>query len=328
MPETEDNAAHTPRGKGDVGLSIVVPVHNEAEALPHLFRRLDDVLRAEGISYEIICVDDGSTDNTVEVLKQAGRKDPRIKTLVLSRNFGKEAALTAGLDAARGDAVVPMDADLQDPPEIIPKFLEHWRSGYDVVYAVRSDRGRDAWLKRSSSRGFYRVMHRLAGIEIPDNAGDFRLMDRRVVEAIRGLRERNRFMKGIFAWVGFPAVAVEYARPERVAGTTKFSYWRLWNFAIDGITGFSTLPLRLAGYVGLLVALLSLAYAAWLVVRTLVWGIDVPGYASVMVAVLFIGGVQMIMLGIIGEYLGRVFQETKGRPLYVVADRLGFDRQE
>jgi glycosyltransferase involved in cell wall biosynthesis len=251
--------------------------------------------------------------------------DARIKLIVFSRNFGKEVALTAGLDHASGRAVIPIDADLQDPPELIGQFLEKWREGYEVVYGARAQREQDTLAKRGSAQVFYWVINRLAGIRIPDDAGDFRLMDRRVVEAIRELREHNRFMKGLFAWVGFRQTSISYERPERFAGKTKFNYWRLWNFALDGVTGFSTLPLRISGYVGFLTSLASLAYGAYLLIRTLVYGIDVPGYASLMVAVLFLGGLQLSVLGVIGEYLGRSYNEVKKRPLYIIRDRYGIE---
>lgn len=309
-------------------LSIVVPMYNEEEVLEILFERLTNELEIIGESYEIVCVNDGSSDSTLELLLAANNADPRIKIINFSRNFGKEVALTAGLDHALGRAVVPIDADLQDPPELINSFLEHWHAGYDVVYGVRRKRKNDTWVKRTSAGLFYRIINFLAGVHIPKNAGDFRLMDRRVVDAMRELRERNRFMKGLFAWVGFRHIGVSYTRPDRAAGTTKFSYWKLWNFAIDGITGYSTLPLRFAGYLGVATALLSVLYGVWLVVRTVFSGIDVAGYASVMVAVLFLGGIQLMMLGVIGEYIGRTYQESKNRPLYVIESKIGFERFE
>lgn len=309
-------------------LSIVVPMYNEEDVLEFLFERLISELELIGESYEIICVNDGSSDSTLELLIAASNANPRIKIISFSRNFGKEVALTAGLDHASGRAVVPIDADLQDPPELINSFLEYWHAGYDVVYGVRRKRENDTWVKRTSAALFYRIINFLAGVHIPKNAGDFRLMDRRVVDAMRELRERNRFMKGLFAWVGFRHIGVSYSRPDRAAGKTKFSYWKLWNFAIDGITGYSTLPLRFAGYLGLATALLSVLYGVLLVVRTLFWGVDVAGYASVMVAVLLLGGIQLMMLGIIGEYIGRVYQESKNRPLYVIESKIGFERFE
>ena len=320
--ERQDNAHQQPT------LSLVIPMFNEDEMLPLLFSRLNEILEHLGESYEIICVNDGSSDATKQILAQAHAEDPRIRAINLSRNFGKEAALTAGLDHARGKAVIPLDADLQDPPELIESFVQKWRQGYDVVYGVRRERHADSLIKRWTALGFYLVINRLSGINIPRNAGDFRLMDRKVVKAMRSVRERNRFMKGLFSWVGFRQTHIKYDRPARAAGQTKFSYWKLWNFALDGITAYSTLPLRLAGYLGLFTAVSSLLYGAWLVIRTLVWGIDVPGYASVMVAVLFMGGVQLVVLGVIGEYIGRVFKETKHRPLYIVESMDGLSALE
>jgi polyisoprenyl-phosphate glycosyltransferase len=309
-------------------LSIVVPMFNEEEVIDAFFRRLGAVLEVLGVTYEVICVNDGSRDGTAVRLAAAHRRDPHVKVINLSRNFGKEIALTAGLDHARGAAVVPIDADLQDPPELIAAMLSRWRDGYDVVLAVRSARLTDTWAKRFSARAFYAVINRMSRVRIPSNAGDFRLMDHRVVETLQHMRERNRFMKGLFAWVGFRQCEIEYERPERHAGTTKFNYWRLWNFALDGITGYSTLPLRLAGYIGALTALTALIYGLYLVLRTIIFGADLPGYASIMVAVLFMGGIQLIVMGVIGEYLGRTFEEAKHRPIYVIESAQGIEPLE
>lgn len=306
-------------------LSIVVAAYNEEDVLHIFFERLQSVLGELGVTYEIVCINDGSRDRTAEILNAANAADPRIKVIHLARNFGKELALTAGLDFTSGDAVVPLDADLQDPPELIGDFIRLWREGYDVVYAVRNARDTDSWLKRTTAGAFYSMLGHVSNVQIPRNAGDFRLMDRRVVEALRLFRERNRFMKGLFSWVGFRQTAVGYRRPERAAGKTKFNYWKLWNFALDGITGYSTVPLRIAGYSGLVFALLAMLYGAYLVVRTMIYGIDSPGYASLMVAVIFMGGVQLVVLGIIGEYLGRMYSEAKHRPLYIVESLRGLD---
>ncbi|WP_439813693.1 glycosyltransferase family 2 protein [Zavarzinia sp. CC-PAN008] len=323
MPST--SPPHAEAASGVPVLSVVVPMHNEEPMLDLLFGRLKAVLDPLGESYEIVCVDDGSKDATVERLASRAAADPTIRIVKLSRNFGKENAITAGLDHARGQAIVPMDADLQDPPELIPEFLGLWRQGYDVVYGLRRSRNEDTAVKRQTARAFYRVFNALTEVRIPSDAGDFRLMDRRVVEAVRRLPERNRFNKGIFAWVGFRQVAVPYDRPERAAGTSKWPLWRLWNFALDGITGFSTLPLRLWSYLGFVVAVASIVYGSYLVLRVLFLGVEVPGYASTMAAVLFLGGIQLLTLGIFGEYLGRLYGEAKRRPLYIV-DRLhGFD---
>lgn len=299
-------------------ISIVCPFYDEQEAIPGFFGRLIPVLNATGETFEIVCVNDGSRDGTLIGLLAAQNSYPGVRVVDLSRNYGKEAALTAGIDHARGDAVIPIDADLQDPPELIPRLLEKWREGYEVVLARRSDRSTDGWLKAVTARGFYRIHNRVADLALPENVGDFRLMDRRVVEAIQRLPERHRFMKGIFAWVGFRTATVDYVREARAAGATKFSGWRLWNLAVEGITSFSTVPLRMWTYLGLLVAGLSFVYGSFIVVRTLVHGVDMPGYASLLVAVTFLGGLQLIGLGVIGEYLGRVYTETKQRPIYVV----------
>jgi polyisoprenyl-phosphate glycosyltransferase len=290
-----------------------------------LFERLGSVLDGLGETYEIVCVNDGSRDRTAEILDRANADDPRIKVVHLARNFGKELALTAGLDYATGDAIVPLDADLQDPPELIAEFLRLWREGFDVVFAVRDDRETDSWLKRTTATAFYAMLGRLSNVEIPQNAGDFRLMDRRVVDALKQLRERNRFMKGLFSWVGFRQTSITYKRPERAAGKTKFNYWKLWNFALDGITGYSTVPLRIAGYSGFLFAFIAMLYGSFLMLRTMVFGVDVPGYASLMVAVVFMGGVQLVVLGIMGEYLGRMYNEAKQRPLYIVDSVRGLE---
>ncbi|WP_159788677.1 glycosyltransferase family 2 protein [Sodalinema gerasimenkoae] len=308
-----------------ITLSVVIPIYNEEANLGYLFERVLDSLQGLNISYEIICINDGSRDRSLEQLIEYHVKNPSIKIVNFSRNFGKDIALTAGLDHACGAAVIPLDADLQDPPELMGDLLEKWRQGYDVVYATRRDRQGESWLKRASASNFYRLLGRVSQVPIPQDTGDFRLMDRRVVEALKQLPERNRFMKGLFAWVGYRQVAIEYDRNPRHAGQSKWNYWQLWNFALDGITAFSSIPLKVWSYLGLGISLVALVYAVFLVIRTLISGIDVPGYASLMVAVLFMGGVQLISLGVIGEYLGRVYEEVKGRPLYLVRDLYGFE---
>jgi len=310
---------------GAVELSVVVPLYNEELNIDYLFERLSSVLIHLNMTYEIVCVNDGSRDNTLSCLIEHHYQDPRIKVVNLSRNYGKEIALSAGLDHATGEAVVPIDADLQDPPELIEELVAKWREGYDVVYATRRSRQGESWLKRFTANGFYRVIDSISRVPIPRDTGDFRLLDRRVVEAIQQLPERNRFMKGLFAWVGFKQTSVLFDRPSRHKGETKWNYWRLWNFALDGITSFSLLPLKVWSYIGLLVAIPSFFYASFLVVRTLLFGIDLPGYVSIMVAVLFLGGVQLVSLGVIGEYLARVYEEVKGRPLYLVRETYGCD---
>ncbi|NMG59970.1 glycosyltransferase [Geitlerinema sp. P-1104] len=308
-----------------ITLSVVIPIYNEEANLAYLFERVLENLQGLNIPYEIICVNDGSRDRSLQRLIQYHLENPAIKIVSFSRNFGKDIALSAGLDYVSGAAVIPLDADLQDPPELMGCLLEKWRQGYDVVYATRRDRQGESWLKRLSSGGFYRLLGRVSDVPIPRDTGDFRLMDRQVVEALKRLPERNRFMKGLFAWVGYRQVAIEYDRQSRYAGKSKWNYWQLWNFALDGITAFSSIPLKVWSYLGLGISLVALVYAVFLVIRTLISGIDVPGYASLMVAVLFMGGVQLISLGVIGEYLGRVYEEVKGRPLYLVRDLYGFE---
>jgi polyisoprenyl-phosphate glycosyltransferase len=308
-------------------LSLVVPFYNEEETISTFFPRVTASLELiEHIDFEIVCVNDGSRDRTLELLISASENDNRVQVIDLSRNFGKEAALSAGLAEAHGDIMIPFDADLQDPPEVIGELVRKWREGYDVVLAKRSDRTSDTFLKRQSALSFYRLHNRLADVKIPENVGDFRLMTREVVDALNTLPESRRFMKGLFAWIGYRTVEVQYVRDTRIAGKSKFSGWKLWNFAVEGITSFSTLPLRIWTYFGLLVAATSFAYAAYLIVRTLVRGIDVPGYASIFVSILFFSGVQMIGIGIVGEYIGRIYIEAKRRPLYIVRKRYGKHR--
>jgi len=309
-------------------LSLVVPVYDEAAAVGMFLERAEAVLNGLGEPYEILFVDDGSRDETLPRLCAARARNPAVKVLALSRNFGKDVALTAGLDHAAGAAVVSIDVDLQDPPELIPEMVAKWREGFDVVYARRASRASDSAAKRFSASWFYRVHNALADIAIPADTGDFRLLDRRVVRALRRLPEHNRFMKGLFTWVGFRQGEVLYTRASRSAGRSKWNYWRLWNFAIDGITSFSTVPLRVWTYLGGAVALAGFVYALFLIFRTLVHGVDVPGYASLMVVVLFIGGLNLLTLGIIGEYLGRTYMEVKGRPLYLVRESHGLAAED
>ena len=308
-------------------LSVIVPVKNEeGGVLPFVERVgaiLDGIADAQG--WEILFVDDGSTDATLAAIVAANLTDGRVRALSLSRNFGKEAALSAGLDHARGAAVIPMDVDMQDPPEVLPGMVAKWREGHEMVFGVRRCRDSDGWAKRVTASLYYRAHNMVSQDKIPENAGDFRLLDRKVVEVLRALPERNRFMKGLFAWAGFKQAAVEYDRVERETGTTKFSYWKLWTLALDGITSASTVPLRIWSYVGALVAVFALAYGTFLAVDTMMFGNPVPGYASIMVSVLFLGGVQLISLGVLGEYVGRILTETKQRPLYVVRDTVGIE---
>jgi glycosyltransferase involved in cell wall biosynthesis len=301
-------------------LSIIVPIYNEESNIDYLLERLTTVLEPLQMSYEIICINDGSSDQSLTVLMKHYQTNPALKIINLSRNFGKEIAMSAGIDYAVGEAVIPIDADLQDPPELIEILVAKWQEGYDVVYAVRRSRQGESWLKRFTANNFYRVIGWMTHIPIPRNTGDFRLLDRRVVEALKLLPERRRFMKGLFSGVGFSQTAVEYDRQPRYQGTTKWNYWKLWNFALEGITSFSSSPLKIWSYIGLAISLLSFLYATFLIIRTLIFGIDLPGYASLMVVILFLGGIQLITLGIIGEYLGRVYDEVKGRPLYLVKE--------
>lgn len=306
-----------------VELSIVVPLYNEEVNVDYLFERLLSVLERLEITYEIVCVDDGSKDNTLKCLLEHHLLHQQIKVVSLSRNFGKEIALTAGIDHTQGKAIIPIDADLQDPPELIEQLIAKWREGYDVVYAMRRSRQGESWMKRLSANTFYRVLESLTPVAIPRNTGDFRLLDRSVVDALKQMPERTRFMKGLFAWVGFKQTFILFERQPRHKGRTKWNYWKLWNFALDGITSFSLVPLKMWSYIGLLFSFLAFLYATFLVINTLFFGISVPGYVSLMVTVLFLGGVQLMSLGIIGEYLGRIYEEVKQRPLYFVKGRYG-----
>lgn len=300
-------------------VSLVVPFYNEGTAVEVFFETIRRTLATiDTVAFEMVCIDDGSGDDTLARLLAASRVDPRIKVLELSRNFGKEAALTAGLDAATGDAVIPMDADLQDPPELIIPMIEKWRGGADVVLAKRIDRQTDSMAKRGTANLFYKIHNRVSHVEIPSNVGDFRLMNRTSVDALKRLPERQRFMKGMFAWIGFRTEVVEYERPARAAGSSKFTGWKLWNFALEGFTSFSSAPLRIWSYIGSFGTLLTLAYLVFIVIRTLIYGIDVPGYASLLVSVLFFGSLQLLSIGILGEYIGRIYMESKQRPVYVV----------
>lgn len=305
-------------------ISLVVPFFNESEVIldfqEAVSRLMDDL---HDYDFEVVCVDDGSRDDTLTKLIALAESDGRFSIIELSRNFGKEAALTAGLDAASGDAVIPIDADLQDPPELIRAMINEWRAGAEVVLARRIDRSADSLLKRKSAQIFYRLHNSLSNIKIPENVGDFRLIDRIAVDALKQLPEQQRFMKGLFAWVGFKTVTLDYVRKSRVGGTTKFSGWKLWNFALEGLTSFSTVPLRLWSYMGILGTFVAIIYLMFVVLRTLIYGVDVPGYASLLVAVLFFGSLQLISVGVLGEYIGRIYMESKRRPLYLIRNRYG-----
>jgi glycosyltransferase involved in cell wall biosynthesis len=323
------NAQLVKRGMVAPLLSVIVPVKNEEESILPFVSRVGPILEAiaEGSGWEILFVDDGSTDTTLAAIVSANMRDPRVRALSLSRNFGKEAALSAGIDHARGAAVIPMDVDMQDPPEVLPEMVSKWREGHEMVFGVRRSRTEDSFTKRMTAGLFYRAHNMVSADKIPENAGDFRLMDRKVVDVIRAMPERNRFMKGLFAWAGFRQAAVEYDRAERATGTTKYNYWKLWTLALDGITSASTVPLRIWSYVGAFVALLAIGFAGFLAVQTMIFGNPVPGYASIMVSVLFLGGIQLISLGVLGEYVGRILTEAKQRPLYVVRDTVGIESQ-
>ncbi len=302
-------------------LTVVVAAFNEAEALPALHPRIAavlDALVADGVEGHVLYVDDGSRDRTWAVLDDIAAADPRVSLLRLSRNFGKEAALTAGLDRVIEGAAIILDADGQDPPELIPQFVAKWREGYDDIHGTRTERDGEGWLKRATAHGFYRVMQRLSKTPIPTDTGDFRLLSTRALAALRQLRERHRFMKGLFGWVGFEQVAIPYHREARVAGHSKFNLWRLWNFALEGVTSFSTAPLRVATYLGVLTAMLAFVYAVWIVLKAMLWGDPVAGWPTMMTVILLLGGAQLMALGVIGEYLGRLYEESKQRPLYLV----------
>lgn len=311
---------HTPIKTRDYDpmISLIVPVFNEQDVIEIFLERTSQVMEQAGLDYEFIFINDGSTDATLTRLISLSAGNPCLRVINLSRNFGKEASMTAGIDHVRGNVLIPIDVDLQDPPELIPRFIEKWREGYDVVYGVRTSRDEDPVLKRASAGWFYTLFNRLSPVHIPESVGDFRLIDERAAEVLRQLPERNRFMKGLFAWVGFNSIGVPYERPERVAGKTKWNFPKLWNFALDGIFSFSSVPLRIWSYIGILISLAAFLYASFIVIRTLVLGIDLPGYASLLSVVLFMGGIQLISLGVIGEYIGRILIEAKQRPIYVI----------
>lgn len=306
-------------------LSLLVPVYNESDVIDSFFARVQPILEGLDLEWEVVCVNDGSKDGTLGMLWQWHEKDSRIKVISLSRNFGKERALIAAMDLASGDAVIPIDVDLQDPPELIPQMLEKWEQGFDIVNAVRSSRKGDSLVKRTTAGLFYRIFNYISNFDFPSNAGDFRLLSRRVCDVLRSMRETHRFLKGLSSWVGLPTTTIYFEREARRAGSSKWNYWRLWNYALEGIVSFSTVPLKLASYLGLLTASVSFFYAGFLVIRTLMFGDPVQGYPSLMVALLFIGGVQLIFIGVIGEYIARIHDEVKGRPIYVIDTMRGFE---
>lgn len=319
MPD-HSSYAPEPGALPDCTLSVVVPVYNEEAVLPVLHRRLLAALARIPGGYEVIYVDDGSTDSTPQILKKLHVLVPAIAVMRFSRNFGKEQAMSAGLRVARGAAVIVIDSDLQDPPELIPSMVDAWREGADIVNMRRRSRNGETWLKRATAHTFYRVINRLSEVPIPADVGDFRLLSRRAVDGLNQLPERNRFMKGLFAWIGFRQVTMDYHRDARAAGKSKWRYWRLWNFALEGITGFSTAPLKVATYVGFVSATGALAYAFYFLVKTLTVGDPVRGFPTLIVTMLFFSGLQLMALGIVGEYVGRLFLESKRRPLYLIED--------
>jgi len=307
-------------------LSVIVSMYNEEDSLKSFFAAITKTMeRLSKYSYEIICIDDGSTDKTYSLLCQYAKKDKHVKIIKFSRNFGKEYGMMAGLKYCQGRAAIPMDVDLQDPPELIEQFVKKWEAGYDMVYGIRSDRQSDTLLKRMTAKLFYKIYNLMTRSPIPYNAGDYRLIDRKVINAILSLKERNIFMKGVFGWTGFKTTGIKYTRQKRYAGNSKWNYWKLWNFALDGITASTTLPLRIWSYLGTLLATTGMFYALYIIIRTIVRGVDLPGYASLLVFILVLGGIQMIILGILGEYIGRIFIEVKNRPLYIVEEKVNID---
>ena len=301
-----------------MNISLVVPVLNEEDTIPIFYKTVREFGGLKEHNVEIVFINDGSKDSTEAIINALAEADEKVKSLSFTRNFGKEPALFAGLDHATGDAIIPIDVDLQDPIEVIPNLIEKWQAGAGMVLAKRTDRSADGHLKRKSAEMFYRLHNKISNPKIEENVGDFRLMSREVVENIKLMPERNLFMKGILSWVGGKVDVVEYARAERVAGSTKFNGWKLWNLALEGITSFSTFPLRIWSYVGLIVALISFIYGVWMIADTIFFGNPVRGYPSLLVSVLFIGGVQLIGIGVLGEYIGRIYIETKKRPKYIV----------
>lgn len=299
-------------------ITVIVPAYNEEEVVEACFSRIVNVFEDINYELELVFVNDGSSDNTFKILNDLAKKDDRVIAIDLSRNFGKEIAMSAGIDYATGDAAVIIDADLQDPPELIHDFIQYWEEGYDNVYGKRTKREGETWAKKLTASFFYKILGYLSDIYIPENTGDFRLISRQAIDSLKTLRERHRFMKGLYSWIGYNTKAVEYQRAPRFAGNTKWNYWRLWNFALEGITSFTIAPLKMATYIGGTISILSFIYAIYIIIKTFIYGIDVPGYASQMVAILLLGGMNLAALGIIGEYLGRMFNETKNRPLYLV----------
>lgn len=332
MVEMSSKATKTDNKKKTKSLliSLIIPCYNEEEVLEICHERVRSAIKPlKDYAFEIIYINDGSSDKTWTILKELTAKDKNVRALCLSRNFGKEAAMTAGLDHCRGDAAIILDSDLQDPPELIADMIKVWQEqGADVVYGQRTVREGETWFKKFTAWGFYQVINFISEADIPRNTGDFRLMNRRAINALLHLRERHRFMKGLFAWIGYKQVALHYNRQSRAAGKTKWNYLKLWNFALEGITGFSMTPLRMASLAGLIISLMAFAFAGYIFLRTLIFGRDFPGYASIAVLITFLSGVQLLTIGILGEYIGRIFGETKNRPIYFIDEDIGSKKRE
>lgn len=307
-------------------LSIIAPMYNEEEVLGIFFEEIKKVLdKIDGLEYEIICVNDGSSDKTLDKLRFFAEQDKRIKAISFSRNFGKEKAMYAGLEHCSGKAAIVIDVDLQDPVELIEIFIQKWKEGYETVYGVRINRKTDTFFKRFTANLFYKAFNKMSQVPVYKNGGDFRLIDRKVIDAIKEIKDNKLFMKYIFNWPGYKSCSVGFVRQKRAAGTTKWNYWKLWNFALDGISAATTLPLRIWTYIGVFISLLAFLRGGYIIARTLISGIDLPGYASLTAAILFLGGIQLIALGVLGEYLGRVLEETRRRPMYLIAEKVNFD---
>ena len=309
-------------------ISLVVPVYNEEDAVPVFYEAVRSFEALQSFAVEIVFVNDGSRDATESIINALALADPLVENLSFTRNFGKEAALFAGISHATGDVVIPMDVDLQDPIHVVPLLVQKWQEGADMVLAKRTDRAEDSALKRKTAELFYKIHNRISNPKIEENVGDFRLMSREVVENIKRLPERNLFMKGVLSWVGGKTAIVEYTRPSRSVGTSKFNFWKLWNLALEGLTSFSTVPLRVWTYMGFAISMLAFLYGAWLIVKTVLWGSEVPGYSSTMVSILFLGGVQLIGIGVLGEYIGRIYQEVKQRPRYILKRKPASENRE
>lgn len=322
--ENAEPRIQSPYHGSRIKISLVVPCFNESQNIPAFHQSVSGILGSLGHDYEIIFINDGSTDSTLGELVSLSRADQHIKILDLSRNFGKEAALTAGLHFATGDVVIPMDADMQHPPSVIPILLERWLEGYEVVVARRTSRNTDHPMQRWAVRLFYRLHNVLSDTPIPEDVGDFRLMDRSVVAALCSVNETRRFMKGIFSWIGFKTATVDFDVAPRLAGKSSFNGWKLWNLALEGITSFSTVPLRFWSYLGGIISIIALAYSTWIIIKTVLYGSDLPGYPSLFSAILLLGGVQLIGIGVLGEYIGRIYTEVKHRPIYIIRKRYGF----